>query len=172
MIWKKVWPSLCCRNRTESADGKRPCLDLEAKKSAGGVAVWGYEDVKTKLWPLSPLRRMWGIGSRLEKTLNRMGIFTVGQLAHYDLSRLEKTFGVMGNQLYYHAWGIEFFQRLERRSWRGRSAMQKARFCFAIIRIRRKSSMSFLKCVRKWRKGARPPPGGPDRQSRHRIQPR
>lgn len=83
------------------------CLDLEAKKSAGGVAVWGYEDVKTKLWPLSPLRRMWGIGSRLEKTLNRMGIFTVGQLAHYDLSRLEKTFGVMGNQLYYHAWGID-----------------------------------------------------------------
>ncbi|MCY8038062.1 UV damage repair protein UvrX [Bacillus paralicheniformis] len=83
------------------------CLDLEAKKSADGVAVWGYEDVKTKLWPLSPLRRMWGIGSRLEKTLNRMGIFTVGQLAHYDLKRLEKTFGVMGNQLYYHAWGID-----------------------------------------------------------------
>lgn len=34
-----------------------------------------------------------------------MGIFTVGQLAHFDLERLEKKFGIMGNQLYYHAWG-------------------------------------------------------------------
>ena len=83
------------------------CLDLEAKKAEGGIAVWDYQDVKAKLWPLSPLRRMWGIGSRLERTLNRMGIFTVGQLAQYDLKRLEKRFGLMGNQLYYHAWGID-----------------------------------------------------------------
>ncbi|MDA7027062.1 UV damage repair protein UvrX [Bacillus sp. CLL-7-23] len=83
------------------------CLDLEAKKADRGIAVWNYQDVKKKLWPLSPLQRMWGIGSRLERTLNRMGIFTVGQLAQYDLKRLEKKFGLMGNQLYYHAWGID-----------------------------------------------------------------
>lgn len=81
------------------------CLDLEAKKH--GVAEWKYEDIPAKLWPLSPLRDMWGIGRRLEKTLNGMGIFTVGQLAHYDLQKLEKKFGIMGNQLYYHAWGID-----------------------------------------------------------------
>lgn len=50
---------------------------------------------------------MWGIGSRLEHRLNRMGIFSVGELAHYSLKRLEQTFGVMGNQLYYHAHGID-----------------------------------------------------------------
>ncbi|KAA6446965.1 Y-family DNA polymerase [Bacillus swezeyi] len=83
------------------------CLDLDAKKSERGIAVWGYPDVKTKLWPISPLQQMWGIGSRLEKTLNRMGIFSVGQLAQFDLKRLEKKFGIMGNQLYYHAWGID-----------------------------------------------------------------
>ncbi|WP_338451720.1 UV damage repair protein UvrX [Niallia oryzisoli] len=81
------------------------CLDLEAKKH--GVAEWKYEDIPAKLWPLSPLRDMWGIGRRLEKTLNGMGIFTVGQLAHYDLQKLEKKFGIMGNQLYHHAWGID-----------------------------------------------------------------
>ncbi|MBY6035596.1 UV damage repair protein UvrX [Fictibacillus nanhaiensis] len=81
------------------------CLDLEAKKK--GVAEWGYEDVKTKLWPLSPLSKMWGIGSRVERTLNRMGIVTVGDLAHYPLELLEKKFGIMGNQLYYHAWGVD-----------------------------------------------------------------
>lgn len=81
------------------------CLDLEAKKH--GIAEWTYEDVPKKLWPISPLREMWGIGSKVEKTLNSMGIFTVGQLARYDLEKLEKKFGVMGNQLYYHAWGVD-----------------------------------------------------------------
>ncbi|WP_279326596.1 DNA polymerase thumb domain-containing protein [Aeribacillus kexueae] len=81
------------------------CLDLEAKKT--GIAEWTYDDIPTKLWPVQPLRDMWGIGGRLEKTLNRMGIFTVGQLAHYPLELLEKKFGVMGNQLYYHAWGVD-----------------------------------------------------------------
>ncbi|MED1468139.1 DNA polymerase thumb domain-containing protein [Bacillus salipaludis] len=81
------------------------CLDLDAKKK--GIAEWTYEDVPTKLWSVSPLREMWGIGRRVEKTLNGMGIFTVGQLARYDLEKLEKKFGIMGNQLYYHAWGID-----------------------------------------------------------------
>ncbi|OIK12191.1 UV damage repair protein UvrX [Bacillus sp. MUM 116] len=81
------------------------CLDLDAKKK--GIAEWAYEDVQAKLWRVSPLREMWGIGRRVEKTLNGMGIFTVGQLARYDLEKLEKKFGIMGNQLYYHAWGID-----------------------------------------------------------------
>ncbi|MCM3766473.1 Y-family DNA polymerase [Neobacillus niacini] len=81
------------------------CLDLEAKNH--GVAEWTYDDVQTKLWKVSPLREMWGIGRSVEKTLNGMGIFTVGQLARYDLKQLEKKFGIMGNQLYYHAWGVD-----------------------------------------------------------------
>ncbi|WP_062356090.1 DNA polymerase thumb domain-containing protein [Bacillus kwashiorkori] len=80
-------------------------LDLDAKKS--GIAVWTYKDVREKLWPVSPLSEMWGIGKRLEKTLNGMGIFSVGQLANYDLQKLETKFGIMGNQLYYHAWGVD-----------------------------------------------------------------
>lgn len=80
-------------------------LDLDAKKS--GYSRWTYEDVETKLWPVSPLSEMWGIGSRTERTLNNMGIRSVGELANYDLSKLERKFGVMGNQLYHHAWGID-----------------------------------------------------------------
>lgn len=80
-------------------------LDLEAKKTT--FAEWTYEDVPTKLWPVSPLRDVWGIGSRLERTLHSMGIYTMGDLAHTPLERLEEKFGVMGNQLYHHAWGID-----------------------------------------------------------------
>ena len=80
-------------------------LDLEGKKT--GYAKWTYKDVPEKLWPVSPLSKMWGIGKRTEKTLNDMGINTVGDLANAELSRLEKKFGVLGNQLYHHAWGID-----------------------------------------------------------------
>lgn len=81
------------------------CLDLEAKKY--GISRWTYDDVPTKLWPVFPLSKMWGIGSRLQRRLNRMGISTVGELANYSLKRLEKAFGVMGNQLFYHANGVD-----------------------------------------------------------------
>lgn len=80
-------------------------LDLEGKKT--GFARWTFDDVPKKLWPVSPLSEMWGIGSRLERTLNGMGIFSIGDLANADLRMLEKRFGVMGNQLYHHAWGID-----------------------------------------------------------------
>ncbi|PSL41095.1 DNA polymerase V [Planomicrobium soli] len=80
-------------------------LDLDAKKT--GFAEWKYSEVPEKLWPVAPLSKMWGIGSRLEKTLNNMGIFSVGDLARSDLARLEETFGILGNQLYHHAWGID-----------------------------------------------------------------
>ncbi|EON72165.1 DNA polymerase thumb domain-containing protein [Lysinibacillus sphaericus] len=80
-------------------------LDLDAKKT--GFARWTYEDIPKKLWPVRPLSEMWGIGKQMEVNLNAIGIQTVGGLANTDLKELEKRFGVMGNQLYYHAWGID-----------------------------------------------------------------
>ncbi|MGG1689270.1 UV damage repair protein UvrX [Heyndrickxia ginsengihumi] len=82
-------------------------LDLESKKKKNGIAEWGYEDIQKKLWSVSPLSKMWGIGRKMERNLNRMGIFTVGALANHDLKLLEKKFGVIGNQLYHHAWGVD-----------------------------------------------------------------
>ena len=63
-------------------------LDLEAKKT--GFAKWTFEDVPTKLWPVSPLSEMWGIGRQTEKTLNNMGIYSVGDLAHAELTKSGK----------------------------------------------------------------------------------
>lgn len=80
-------------------------LDLEGKRT--GFAKWTYEDVQKKLWKVSKLSNMWGIGKQMEVNLNAMGIQTVGGLANTELKELEKRFGIMGNQLYYHAWGID-----------------------------------------------------------------
>ncbi len=82
-------------------------LDLESKKAPNGIATWTYDDIPSKLWPIHPLSEMWGIGRRVEKTLNNMGIFSVGGLANYPLELLEKKFGIIGNQLFHHAWGID-----------------------------------------------------------------
>ena len=85
----------------------RIALDIESKKSPTFIAKWGYEDVPTKLWPISPLSEMWGIGSNMERNLNRLGIYSVYDLAHYSLDKLQRYFGVMGEELYHHAHGID-----------------------------------------------------------------
>lgn len=80
-------------------------LDLEAKKT--GFVRWNYEDIEHKLWPVRPLSEMWGIGRKMEKNLNNMGIFSVGGIARADKEDLKERFGVMGTQIYYHAWGLD-----------------------------------------------------------------
>lgn len=79
-------------------------MDIEGKKK--GLVEWNYDDVPEKLWPVK-LGECWGIGSRLEKRFNRRGIETVGELARLPRDYLEKHFGIMGSQLYYHARGID-----------------------------------------------------------------
>ncbi len=79
-------------------------MDNYAKKS--GIAECDYGQVEELLWPL-PLKEIWGIGSRLGKRLNSMGIRTLGQLAKTPLHTLKKKFGIMGEQLYWHSWGVD-----------------------------------------------------------------
>ena len=83
----------------------KAAMDIEGKKT--GLCSWDYEDVPDKLWPL-PLSKSWGIGKRTEKKLNDIGVYTIGEMAHLPLSYLENKFGIIGNQLYYHAWGIDY----------------------------------------------------------------
>lgn len=82
-------------------------LDLEAKKMEDGISYWHYEDVSNKLWPVTPLSKMWGIGVQLERTLNKMGMFNVGDIANYDLNKLNIKLGIIGEELYYHSHGID-----------------------------------------------------------------
>ena len=82
-------------------------MDIEAKKCKDGIAKWTYDDVKYKLWKIEPLSKMWGIGPRMEKRLNNLGIRNIYQLAHYDKNKIKNKFGVMGLELWEHANGID-----------------------------------------------------------------
>src|SRR5699024_8227359 len=54
-----------------------------------------------------PIQQIWGIGKKLTKHLHRLGITTLGQLANSPLPTLQEHFGIIGEQLYAHAWGID-----------------------------------------------------------------
>ncbi len=82
-------------------------LDVESKKSPTFIAKWDYSDVETKLWNITPLSEMWGIGSRMEENLNRLGLYKIGDIANYPLEKLQKYWGIMGEELYHHAHGID-----------------------------------------------------------------
>lgn len=85
----------------------KAALDLEAKNKPPYIAVWTKDDIKNKLWKVSPLSKMWGISTNYERRLNAIGIHTVEDLAKADKQYLKQLFGIMGEQLWEHANGID-----------------------------------------------------------------
>ena len=82
-------------------------LDNYSKHDDNFVAEIRYQDVPSKVWTIEDITDFWGIGSRMKRNLYNMGIDSIYQLAHSDVYKLKKKFGVMGTQLYYHANGID-----------------------------------------------------------------
>lgn len=82
-------------------------MDIEGKKTKDNIAKWHYKDVESKLWPVTPLSKMWGIGRRMEKRLNLLGLHKIGDIANYSKSFLKRQFGILGEELYYHTHGID-----------------------------------------------------------------
>ncbi len=82
-------------------------LDLEAKKDPRFYARWFKEDVEKKLWPVKPLHKIWGIGKRYERRLHKLGLYTMGDIAKYPKLKMKEHFGVMGEEIWEHAHGID-----------------------------------------------------------------
>ena len=79
-------------------------LDLRGKRE--GIAQCGYADVSRLLHDF-PVRKMWGVGRMMEQHLSVMGIHTIGDLAAAPVEDLHERFGVIGAELWHHAWGID-----------------------------------------------------------------
>lgn len=82
-------------------------LDNEAKTTHNMRANWSYEDVEEKVWGIKEMTDFWGIGSRTERRLNRLGIFSIKDLALANPDELKREFGVIGVQLWFHANGVD-----------------------------------------------------------------
>lgn len=82
-------------------------MDIEAKHTVNGIAEWRYQDVPSKLWKIDNLTDFWGINTKTAKKLNKKGILSIRDLAHYPYVYLKRDFGIIGVDLHLHANGID-----------------------------------------------------------------
>jgi DNA polymerase IV len=73
------------------------------RKPLGITEIWP-DNVSTLLWTLS-IDEMFGVGKQTAKRLRNLGIETIGDLAHYQMDKLIRFFGVRGKWLHDHANG-------------------------------------------------------------------
>ncbi len=83
-------------------------LDNAAKKNKSQIAYWSYEDIPYTVWKIPKITDMWGISHGYEKRLSDLGIKSVYDLAHSNPLFLKSYLGIMGLQLYYHSWGVDY----------------------------------------------------------------
>jgi nucleotidyltransferase/DNA polymerase involved in DNA repair len=69
----------------------------DMRKPDGLVVVPPGEEAAF-LAPL-PVRRLWGVGPKMEETLAKLGVVTIGDLAALDPARLERRLGTHGHDL-------------------------------------------------------------------------
>lgn len=77
----------------------------DMRKPDGLVVVPPGEEAAF-LAPL-PIRRLWGVGPKMEEQLFKLGVQTIGQLAAIDPRKLERRFGTHGQDLLLLARGID-----------------------------------------------------------------
>ncbi|MBM6614219.1 Y-family DNA polymerase [Desemzia sp. RIT804] len=82
-------------------------LDNQAKHAFPFIAEWHYEDVPNTVWKIDPITEMWGIGKRTANNLHQLGIDSVYRLSQYNVQSLTRIHGVIGEQLFYHAHGVD-----------------------------------------------------------------
>ena len=82
-------------------------LDVYAKSAPNWIGTLFDEDIQTRLWPITPLIKIWGIGPNLERRLNKLGFYKVEDIAHADRVYMNEHFGIMGDQLVDQANGID-----------------------------------------------------------------
>ncbi len=73
-------------------------------KKPDGTTVITRENYRSLLWPL-PVNDMMMVGRSTKTTLDRYGIYTIGQLAQASPVMLEKLFGINGRKLWDYANG-------------------------------------------------------------------
>ncbi|ATF13612.1 DNA polymerase IV [Brevibacillus brevis X23] len=82
------------------------CCDIIAKKNKSGIFTLRKDELEKHIWH-KPVEDLWGVGSKMRRHLNLMGILTIGQLAKTPLTLLTKKWGVNGQVLWQCANGID-----------------------------------------------------------------
>lgn len=82
-------------------------LDITAKHVKDNIGILDEETYLKTLWNHKPLTDFWRIGAGIANRLERMGIYTMEQVAAADKTMLYNLFGIDAELLIDHAWGRE-----------------------------------------------------------------
>ncbi len=85
---------------------------IPADKDGVRIAELTEQSYKELLWDHTPLTDFWRIGHGYVRRLQKLNLFTMGDIARYSLTQpgrdqLFRTFGVNAELLIDHAWGVE-----------------------------------------------------------------
>lgn len=75
-------------------------------KKPMGITVLRKRDLPQKLWPLA-IGEMYGVGEKTAEKLNKLDIYTIGDLVDSDLFQLKRVLGINGERLQNRAKGID-----------------------------------------------------------------
>ena len=82
-------------------------LDITAKHAPDFIGELNEETYRQTLWEHRPLTDFWRIGPGTARRLEKVGIYTMGDIAAADEEMLYRMFGVDAELLIDHAWGRE-----------------------------------------------------------------
>lgn len=96
-------------------------LDITAKHVKDNIGILDEETYLKSLWNHKPLTDFWRIGAGIANRLERMGIYTMEQVAAADKTMLYKLFGIDAELLIDHAWGRETTTMADIKAYRPKS---------------------------------------------------
>ncbi|HHV46904.1 MAG TPA: DNA polymerase IV [Tissierellia bacterium] len=73
-------------------------------KKPDGLTVIKKEDIVDFLKPL-PVSKLWGVGPKMERELNKLGIYYIEDVQKYDVDILIEKFGKRGKELFEFSYG-------------------------------------------------------------------
>ena len=76
--------------------------------AAKGTTLVLHQDNLSEHLDPRRLTDAWGIAERLERRLNALRIYTLGDLRHYPMTNLVQSFGILGYELWANVNGVEF----------------------------------------------------------------
>ncbi|TGD22833.1 Y-family DNA polymerase [Companilactobacillus suantsaicola] len=82
-------------------------LDIYAKHDPELMGEIHYSTVREKIWSIQELTDVWSIAKRTAKRLNSLGIHNMYELAHTNPFYLSEKLGLIGEQLFAIAWGVD-----------------------------------------------------------------
>lgn len=82
-------------------------LDITAKHVNNHIGMLDEESYKKNLWNHRPLTDFWRVGAGIAKQLERVGIYTMKDIAEANEAMLYRMLGIDAELLIDHAWGRE-----------------------------------------------------------------